>query len=52
MILDPNYTYEITGVISEWLDKYFHKQGLKCAIRIMTNDTRNENLPPEMCSGE
>lgn len=52
MTLKPEYAIEITKVIAGILDDYHTRHGLKTALRITPNDTRDKNRPPIMRSGE
>lgn len=52
MTLDPSMAIRVSGVINEVLEKYCASEGLKTALRITPNDTRDKTRPPHMRSGE
>lgn len=52
MTLNPEYAIELTKIISGILNEYYQRHGLKTALRITPNDTRDKNRPPIMRSGE
>ncbi len=51
MTLNPRYAIQLTEVINEVLDGFHARHGLKTALRITPNDTREMKRPPRMQSG-
>ena len=52
MALRPQWTAEITQILAETLRTYHEKHGLKGALRLTPNDTREFNRPPLMRRGK
>jgi len=51
MTTNPQYAIELTATVNEVLDSYFDRHGLKTALRITPNDTREMKRPPVMRQG-
>ncbi|MBD3347180.1 MAG: methanol--corrinoid methyltransferase [Chitinivibrionales bacterium] len=51
MTLNPHFALRITETINSVLDKYHENHGLKSALRLTPNDTRDKKRPPSMRSG-
>jgi methanol--5-hydroxybenzimidazolylcobamide Co-methyltransferase len=52
MTLNPQYAIDLTTTINEVFDKYYEQYGLKTALRVTPNDTREMMRPPLMRKGE
>ncbi|OGU74248.1 MAG: methanol--corrinoid methyltransferase [Ignavibacteria bacterium RBG_16_34_14] len=52
MTMNPEWGAEITKILSENLDVFYKKSGLKSALRVTPVDIRDTNRPPLMRSGE
>lgn len=48
----PEWGLEITSLLAEAMDKAYQEQGLKSALRLTINDTREFSRPPIMRSGK
>lgn len=51
MTVHPAWGAEITRLLADSLDKYYQKNGLRSALRLTPNDTREHERPPVMRSG-
>lgn len=51
MTVNPQWGAEITRILSETLHRYHDKHGLKNALRLTPNDTRDHERPPRMRCG-
>lgn len=51
MTIDPLISIRLTATINEVLERYYISHGLKTALRITPNDTREMERPPKMRSG-
>lgn len=51
MTVRPAWGIEITKILSETLRSYAEKHGLKAALRLTPNDSRDHVRPPKMRSG-
>jgi methanol--5-hydroxybenzimidazolylcobamide Co-methyltransferase len=51
MTIRPGWAAEITSVIAGTLDRFYHRDGLRCALRLTPNDTREHERPPRLRSG-
>lgn len=51
MTIRPQWGAEITGLLAEALRSHHEKHGLKCALRLTPNDTRDHERPPRMRRG-
>ena len=52
MTVRPQWGAEITRLLSDTLREYHHKHGLKNALRLTPNDTRDHIRPPLMRRGQ
>jgi methanol--5-hydroxybenzimidazolylcobamide Co-methyltransferase len=52
MTVCPAWGLEITRLLADMLDRYYEQQGLKCALRLTPNDTRELVRPPLMRRGK
>lgn len=51
MTVYPRWGAEITTLLAENLQNVYEKHGLKCALRLTPNDTRDHVRPPRMRGG-
>ncbi len=51
MTVRPEWGAEITRLLADTLDAYHDKHGLKSALRLTPNDTREHHRPPVLRSG-
>lgn len=51
MTLTPEISIELTGILNDVLETFYHKHGLRSALRVTPNDTREMERPPQMRSG-
>jgi methanol--5-hydroxybenzimidazolylcobamide Co-methyltransferase len=51
MTVHPSWGVEITRLLADTLDAYHQKHGLKSALRLTPNDSRDHVRPPKMRSG-
>ncbi|HSV74813.1 MAG TPA: methyltransferase MtaB domain-containing protein [Chthonomonadales bacterium] len=51
MTVNPAWGLEITRLLADTLAKYHDRDGLKCALRLTPNDSRDHERPPRMRSG-
>lgn len=51
MTVHPAWGMEITRLLADTLERYHAKHGLKSALRLTPNDTREHTRPPVMRSG-
>ncbi len=51
MTVNPGWGAEITGIIKNTLDQYYHKEKLHSALRVTPVDIREENRPPRLRNG-
>jgi methanol--5-hydroxybenzimidazolylcobamide Co-methyltransferase len=51
MTVNPDWGVEITDILVETLDRFHDKEGLKGALRLTPNDTRDHHRPPLMRQG-
>jgi methanol--5-hydroxybenzimidazolylcobamide Co-methyltransferase len=52
MTMNPDWGAEITKILSENLEEFYKKSGLKSALRVTPVDIRDTDRPPLMRSGE
>jgi methanol--5-hydroxybenzimidazolylcobamide Co-methyltransferase len=52
MTLNPDYAIRLTDTINKTLEEFDRNHGLKSALRVTPNDTRDKVRPPFMRSGE
>ncbi|MBD3392506.1 MAG: methanol--corrinoid methyltransferase [Chitinivibrionales bacterium] len=52
MTITPRYAIELTETINEVLDSWQSRTGLKSALRVTPNDTREMKRPPYLRSGK
>lgn len=52
MTVRPEWGLEITRLLADTLDRYHEQRGLKCALRLTPNDTRELARPPLMRRGK
>ena len=52
MTVRPQWGLDITRLLADTLDRYHERQGLKCALRLTPNDTRELARPPLMHRGK
>ncbi len=52
MTMNPEWGAEITKILSENLEEFYRKSGLKSALRVTPVDIRDSDRPPLMRSGE
>ncbi|MBM3493839.1 MAG: methanol--corrinoid methyltransferase [Armatimonadetes bacterium] len=51
MTVNPEWGAEITRLLADTLDRHYAKDGLRSALRLTPNDTRDHVRPPVMRSG-
>jgi methanol--5-hydroxybenzimidazolylcobamide Co-methyltransferase len=51
MTLNPKWGAEITEILKTALDQFYHKEGLKSALRVTPVDVRESIRPPKMRCG-
>ncbi|MCG3198620.1 MAG: hypothetical protein GHCLOJNM_03124 [bacterium] len=51
MTVNPAWGLEITEILSETIDRFHQSHGLRAALRLTPNDTRDHRRPPRMRSG-
>jgi methanol--5-hydroxybenzimidazolylcobamide Co-methyltransferase len=51
MTVKPQWGAEITRILADTLRRYHDQHGLKNALRLTPNDTRDHERPPRMCRG-
>lgn len=51
MTVHPEWGAEITAILAETLARYYERHGLRSALRLTPNDTRDHVRPPVMRSG-
>ena len=52
MTVEPPWGLEITRLLADTLRRYYDERGLKSALRLTPNDTREMERPPRMRSGK